>query len=103
MAGAWRSSCAAAIWTHSAMPSCSHAAPRYDSPSSDGYVGRSPEGTRAGLGAARRPARFDLMRTKSAHRYHVYVVELDDRVWNEPSFRRANPDHEMGKPYVYVG
>src|SRR5207248_8402016 len=27
------------------------------SPSSDGYVGRSPEGTRAGLGAARRSAR----------------------------------------------
>jgi len=27
------------------------------SPSSDEYVGRSPEGTRAGLGAARRSAR----------------------------------------------
>jgi cytochrome c oxidase cbb3-type subunit 4 len=28
-----------------------------DSPSSDEYIGRSPEGTRAGLGAARRSAR----------------------------------------------
>src|SRR5205085_9720844 len=36
------------------------AVPHFDthwSPSSDGYVGRSPEGTRAGLGAARRSAR----------------------------------------------
>jgi hypothetical protein len=40
---------------------------------------------------------------RPAHHYHVYVVELDDRVWNEPSFRKANPDHEIGKPYVYVG
>jgi hypothetical protein len=33
----------------------------------------------------------------------VYVVELDDRVWNEPRFRRANPDCALGKPFVYVG
>jgi hypothetical protein len=38
-----------------------------------------------------------------AHHHHVYVVLLDDRVWNEPSFRRANPDHQLGKPFVYVG
>lgn len=38
-----------------------------------------------------------------AHRHHVYVVLLDDRVWNEPSFRRANPDYQLGKPFVYVG
>ena len=37
------------------------------------------------------------------HRYHVYVVELDDRVWNAARFRRANPDHVLGKPFVYVG
>ena len=37
------------------------------------------------------------------HRHHVYVVELDDRVWNEPRFRKANPDHQLGKPLVYVG
>lgn len=41
--------------------------------------------------------------TRPAHRHHVYVVELDDRVWNEGRFRRANPDHELGKPFVYVG
>ena len=35
--------------------------------------------------------------------HHVYVVELSDRAWNEPSFRRANPDHQLGKPLVYVG
>lgn len=37
------------------------------------------------------------------HHYHVYVVELSPRVWNEPSFRRANPDHDITKPCVYVG
>jgi hypothetical protein len=35
--------------------------------------------------------------------YHVYVVELDDRVWNAARFRRANPDYVLGKPFVYVG
>ena len=35
--------------------------------------------------------------------HHVYVVLLDDRVWNEASFRKANPDHALGKPCVYVG
>ena len=40
-------------------------------------------------------------RPRSTH--HVYVVELSDRVWNEPSFRRANPDHQLGKPLVYMG
>ena len=37
------------------------------------------------------------------HHHHVYVVQLDDRVWNEPGFRRANPDYALGKPFVYVG
>jgi hypothetical protein len=32
-----------------------------DDPSSDEYIGRSPEGTRAGLGAARRSAREDAL------------------------------------------
>ena len=31
------------------------------------------------------------------------MVELDDRVWNAPRFRRANPDHVIGKPCLYVG
>ena len=36
-------------------------------------------------------------------RHHVYVVQLDDRVWNSARFRRANPDHVLGQPFVYVG
>lgn len=37
------------------------------------------------------------------HRHHVYVVELNDQVWNEPRFRKANQDYRLGKPFVYVG
>ncbi len=48
--------------------------------------------------AAPRPAR-----RPRGHHYHVYVVELADRVWNLPRFRRANPDYQLGKPFVYVG
>jgi hypothetical protein len=40
---------------------------------------------------------------RSRHHHHVYVVLLSDQVWNEPSFRRANPDYRPGKPFVYVG
>lgn len=47
------------------------------------------------------PAMTD--RPNRRHHYSVYVVELDDRVWNLPAFRRANPDHVLGKPFVYVG
>ena len=39
---------------------------------------------------------------RPAH-YHVYVVELSDRVWNVARFRRANPEWQLGKPFVYVG
>ena len=42
-------------------------------------------------------------RRRPAHRYNVYVVELADAVWTEPRFRRANPDHRLGQPFVYVG
>ncbi len=42
-------------------------------------------------------------RIPRSHHYHVYVVELDDPVWNSPRFRRANPEHVLGKPFVYVG
>ena len=38
-----------------------------DHPSSDEYIGRSPEGTRAGLGAARRSAREGAQRRMEAH------------------------------------
>lgn len=37
------------------------------------------------------------------HHYHVYVVELTDEVWNIARFRKANPDYQLGKPFVYVG
>lgn len=36
------------------------------------------------------------------HHHHVYVVELSDRVWNEPSFRKANPGYQLSKPLLYV-
>jgi hypothetical protein len=39
---------------------------------------------------------------KAPH-YHVYVIELSDRVWNAAKFRRANPEWQLGKPFVYVG
>ena len=40
---------------------------------------------------------------RSAYHYHVYVIELDDAVWNEPRFRAANPEHAWSRPCVYVG
>ncbi len=40
---------------------------------------------------------------RTARQYHVYVIELDDRVWNSAKFRRCNPEYVMGKPFVYVG
>jgi hypothetical protein len=43
------------------------------------------------------------MRAMRKRHYHVYVVELDDPVWNVAKFRKANPGYEMGKPLVYVG
>ncbi len=42
-------------------------------------------------------------RRPKSHRYSVYVVELDDRVWNVGAYRRANPDYQLGKPFLYVG
>lgn len=37
------------------------------------------------------------------HHYSVYVIELAPEVWNMARFRRANPDHLLGQPLVYVG
>ena len=45
---------------------------------------------------ARQPAR-------RRGRHHVYVVQLSDEVWNLARFRKANPDHVLGQPFVYVG
>jgi hypothetical protein len=39
----------------------------------------------------------------SRYRHSVYVIELGPEVWNEPRFRKANPDHDVTKPCVYVG
>ena len=44
-----------------------------------------------------------MARRAAKHHYHVYVVELSDQVWNIGKFRRANPDWQLGKPFVYVG
>ncbi|XHS76509.1 hypothetical protein ACFJGW_12290 [Burkholderiaceae bacterium UC74_6] len=35
--------------------------------------------------------------------HHVYVVLLSERVWNEPAYRKANPEHDILKPCLYVG
>ncbi len=43
------------------------------------------------------------LRLPRGQHYHVYVVELSDAVWNSARFRRANPDYQLGKPFVYVG
>ena len=40
---------------------------------------------------------------RSAQHYNVYVIELDDRIWNVPRFRKANPGCDLSKPLVYVG
>ena len=42
-------------------------------------------------------------RRRGRHRHHVYVVLLSEQVWNEAAFRRANPDHDITRPCVYVG
>jgi len=40
--------------------------------------------------------------TRRKH-YHVYVVELSDKVLANARFMRSNPHHVPGKPCVYVG
>lgn len=65
----------------------------------------------AGGEAAPAPAPARKVKTAAApkaprekrHHHHVYVVELADQVWNEPRFRKANPDYRLGMPFVYVG
>jgi len=43
------------------------------------------------------------MARRGAQHYHVYVVQLEDAVWNNARFRRCNPDYVLGMPFVYVG
>ena len=57
----------------------------------------------AGEGMATGPVRKAAPGPRLRDHHHVYVVQLDDRVWNEPRFRKANPDHQLGRPFVYVG
>ena len=52
---------------------------------------------------AKTGARVPTARVRQRHRHRVDVVEPSDRVWNEPRFRRANPDYRLDKPCVYVG
>ena len=39
--------------------------------------------------------------TRATH--HVYVIELDPRVWIHAKFRRSNPERNPEKPPLYVG
>ena len=50
-----------------------------------------------------KPAVKKSTKPPRSNHYHVYVIELDDRVWNSGKFRRCNPEYVMGKPFVYVG
>ena len=56
-------------------------------------------------GASKREPRPGRSKTprRPAGRYHVYVVELDDRVWNQRRFREANPGCDVAKRFLYVG
>lgn len=40
---------------------------------------------------------------RARHHHSVYVVELSQDVWDEPAFRKSNPEYLIGKPCVYVG
>ena len=42
-------------------------------------------------------------RKKGTHRHSVYVIELDPAIYNSRRFRKANPEHDITKPCVYVG
>ena len=35
--------------------------------------------------------------------FHVYVIDLDEAVWQDRRFRTANPQRDPAKPCVYVG
>ena len=75
-----------------------------------GNVGSADATTKTAAKATAKPAKKSASNTtaksprrpKSLH-YHVYVIALDDRVWNSGKFRRCNPEYVMGKPFVYVG
>jgi hypothetical protein len=53
--------------------------------------------------SASKVPRLPTSKVPRSHHYHVYVVELADTVWNVARFRTANPDYQLGQPFVYVG
>ena len=59
--------------------------------------------TAKGKASAKAKKRVNKTGTPRSHHYHVYVIQLSDEVWNVGRFRRANPDWQLGKPFVYVG
>jgi hypothetical protein len=63
---------------------------------------RSKAAASAGARTGAPPKRVPTRLPRSQH-YHVYVVELSDEVWNLARFRKANPNYQLGKPFVYVG
>ena len=36
-------------------------------------------------------------------RFNIYVIELNERVWNETRYRNENPNRDPRKPCLYVG
>ncbi len=64
---------------------------------------RRPRAAAGRLRAGTPSATSTPARTARGQHYHVYVIELGDAVWNIARFRRANPDYQLGKPFVYVG
>jgi len=64
---------------------------------------KTPKKAAEGKAAAKALPRGKKPHTPRSHHYHVYVIELSDEVWNVGRFRRANPDWQLGKPFVYVG
>jgi hypothetical protein len=48
-----------------------------------------------------RPMKMKDKRKK--YRHNVYVIELDPAIYDIARFRRANPDHDITKPCVYIG
>src|SRR5207249_2564051 len=76
--------------TRAGLGAARRSARQIDSPSTDEYVGRSPEGTRAGLGAARRSAR--QIDSPSADEYtSVGPPRGRGPAWERPGARPAGP------------
>jgi hypothetical protein len=68
-----------------------------------GIPAAATKAARAESRTARAAAPKASTRTPRSQHYSVYVVELSDAVWNIARFRTANPEYQLGKPYVYVG